>query len=258
MLTGTPPFDSERLCNIFQMHIAASAPAASQLASLPKAVDAVLVRGLAKDPSSRFGSCGELVAALDVAMGNFVHDTRTVPPPAPVATPEVFARSILIVDAELERGRAMARALERTQGTRCTVVSTSGDALARANELPLDLVVLDLDMPGLGAIELLSRLRELDGTPPLVVGTCSSEPAARWQFSVLGVSKFVERSLRPFFLAQMILDVLSGGAPTVPPPPPSFGTQFSSEPVSGLRARAGSSSAPQERTTATAKRGKRS
>jgi serine/threonine-protein kinase len=259
MLTGAPPFDAERLCNIFQMHLAATPPAASERAALPKAVDAVLARGLAKSPGSRFGSCSELVAALDVAMGNFVLDTRTVPPPAPASTPPAYTRSILIVDADHGRGHAVARALESTSGTRCTLASTSSDALVHALEATPDLVVLDLEMPGLGAVETLARLRELPGNPPVVVGMCSADPGARWRYSVLGVSRFVESSLRPFFLSQMLLDVLAGGAPTVPPPP-LFPGRFASEPVSGVRSVTDPSPAATrpDRTTAKAKRGRRS
>ncbi|MDB4995273.1 MAG: Serine/threonine protein kinase PrkC, regulator of stationary phase [Myxococcaceae bacterium] len=228
LLTGTPPFDDDRLVQIFRMHLAVAPPLASQRSKLPAAVDGVLVRGLAKNPADRYASCGELIAALDAAMGNFVLDTRTVPPPV---ARQASTRNILIVERDAQVSAAIAVALERAGGTRCSIAASPEAAIAQAHALVPDLVLLDLDLPGVGAVEMLARLRELDGAAPVVVGMCSAEPAARWRYSVLGVSKFVERSLRPLFLAQMVLDVLSGGAATVPPPDESFAWEVST----GLR-----------------------
>lgn len=51
----------------------------------PAAADPVLARGLAKDPGERYGSCAELVAALERALAGDPLAPATVAPPAPKA-----------------------------------------------------------------------------------------------------------------------------------------------------------------------------
>jgi serine/threonine protein kinase len=60
-LTGRPPYRGT-VPEVIQGHVGGAVPVASALVSLPSTVDDVLSRGMAKDPGSRFGSCGELVA----------------------------------------------------------------------------------------------------------------------------------------------------------------------------------------------------
>jgi serine/threonine-protein kinase len=186
-------------------------------------VERVLGPVLARTVRHPRPSCSALVADLEAALGDFVLDTRTVPPPrAPLADAPEEVIAILVIDSAVERGMNIARAIERVFLPRVAhvrVASSAGSAIELAREQRPHVVALDLEMPGLGSVEILSRLRELDGSgESLVVGICSEDPLARWRYGALGVSRFVERSLRPSFLAQMVADVLAGGAGTVRPP----------------------------------------
>src|SRR2546430_12490850 len=69
MLTGVIPFDGEALMELLyaQVHREPPAPSSRQ-ASLSPAVDAVILRGLAKDPAARWNSCTEFVDALAAAL----------------------------------------------------------------------------------------------------------------------------------------------------------------------------------------------
>ena len=69
MLTGVIPFDGEALMELLyaQVHREPPAPSSRQ-ASLPPGVDAVMLRGLAKDPAARWNSCTEFVDALAAAL----------------------------------------------------------------------------------------------------------------------------------------------------------------------------------------------
>src|SRR3954451_7213688 len=89
LLTGTKPFDAEHFAAQARAHVEDPPPLATERdPSLPRGVDEVLERGMAKDPAARWGSAGEMVAELDRAMGSAppppTEDTRplaTVGPP---------------------------------------------------------------------------------------------------------------------------------------------------------------------------------
>ena len=78
-LVGGPPFHHPNVMEVMQAHIESPPPKASkQRKGLPPELDAVIERGLAKEPGDRYDSCVELVAAAGAALG--VQVSR---PPAP-------------------------------------------------------------------------------------------------------------------------------------------------------------------------------
>jgi serine/threonine-protein kinase len=68
-LTGAPPFGGKDLPALIYAHLNSSPPRASGLAEgVPTALDAVIARGMAKDPAERFPSAGLLAAAAREAL----------------------------------------------------------------------------------------------------------------------------------------------------------------------------------------------
>jgi eukaryotic-like serine/threonine-protein kinase len=67
LLTGKRPFESESPTAEAAAHINAPIPAVSAVADLPRELDPVFERALAKDPAQRYGTAGEFVAALRAA-----------------------------------------------------------------------------------------------------------------------------------------------------------------------------------------------
>src|SRR5438874_1881475 len=66
MLTGAPPFDGESSQQIVGKHIADPPPAAHDVnPNVPRELSDVILRLLAKQPSDRFRSAGEVIAALE-------------------------------------------------------------------------------------------------------------------------------------------------------------------------------------------------
>ena len=64
-LTGRPPFRAGNVAALLHAHLHARPPRASALTpGLPRAVDAVLAQGLAKDPAARHRTAGAFAAAL--------------------------------------------------------------------------------------------------------------------------------------------------------------------------------------------------
>ncbi|WP_246393652.1 serine/threonine-protein kinase [Pseudonocardia pini] len=68
-LTGRPPFEATSLPSLMRAHFAGEPPRPSALRpGLNPALDAVVARGMAKDPAARFGSARELAAAAHHAI----------------------------------------------------------------------------------------------------------------------------------------------------------------------------------------------
>jgi serine/threonine-protein kinase len=69
-LTGSPPFDHDSDVAMIYAHLSEAPPSVtSRRADLPAELDAVIARALAKNSEQRYGSCRELVAAAQAALG---------------------------------------------------------------------------------------------------------------------------------------------------------------------------------------------
>jgi serine/threonine-protein kinase len=78
LLTGRPPYTRTEQMALLWAHMSDPAPSIVALRpELPRAVDAVIARGMAKSPDDRYPSCGAFAAALRQALG-----TPTSPLPA--------------------------------------------------------------------------------------------------------------------------------------------------------------------------------
>jgi serine/threonine-protein kinase len=86
LLTGRRPFARDAVAAEAAAHAYESPPLVGDLAPLPKALDAVFERGLAKRPSDRPASCSALVADLREALAQGA--TRTVPVAVPTRPTE--------------------------------------------------------------------------------------------------------------------------------------------------------------------------
>lgn len=81
LLAGERPFTAQHFAAQARQHIEEPPPYASDRdRTLPPAVDAVLVRGMAKEPEERFDTAGAFVDALETALSGGIPVTaRTVP-----------------------------------------------------------------------------------------------------------------------------------------------------------------------------------
>src|SRR5215211_7910165 len=109
LLTGEKPFNAEHFAAQARAHVEDDPPRASELnRDLTERVDAVIDRGMAKDPDHRWESAAEFVERLDESLappprrpGNVAARTRstrlmtgrdgTAPPPPPTAPPRSAA-----------------------------------------------------------------------------------------------------------------------------------------------------------------------
>ncbi len=86
-LTGHPPFPRENDMAKLWAHVSAPPPAPSEaVPDLPPEIDAVIARGLAKDPAERYATAGALAAATSAVLAAGEHGS-TADQGSPVARP---------------------------------------------------------------------------------------------------------------------------------------------------------------------------
>jgi eukaryotic-like serine/threonine-protein kinase len=84
LLTGERPFQSDSPTMEASSHLSAPVPAVSDRGDLPRQLDPVFAKALAKDPRARYETAGAFVAELRAALAEAAGSTRTLPLAAPV------------------------------------------------------------------------------------------------------------------------------------------------------------------------------
>jgi DNA-binding NarL/FixJ family response regulator len=79
-----------------------------------------------------------------------------------------------------------------------------------------DLVLMDLDLPGIGGIEATRRLKALDPTVPIVALTVFEEPATILDAIAAGIDGYLLKKSSVVELLTLLRSVLGGGAPLTP------------------------------------------
>jgi eukaryotic-like serine/threonine-protein kinase len=217
MLTGRVPFESDSANELIHDHMYTKAPVPSSYRAELAPLDAVFQRALAKDPAERYDSCPAFVTALCIASG--AYHTAREPPGSGVSPrgPRFGDRpmKILVVDDDPSFRRFAMRAVQLAfYGAlpRILTADTGMTALSIAAQEPADLVLLDLDMPGLDGLDTLSRLRALpfgDRTRVLVL-SANAHLANPWRFAVLGVNDFLDKPIDLEALVRAICAIAEG------------------------------------------------
>jgi serine/threonine-protein kinase len=88
LLTGHRPFEADSPTAEASAHVNAPVPSVCDTSSLPCELDPVFQKALAKEPSQRYASNAEFVAALRAALAEAAGATRTLAPVPRPATPE--------------------------------------------------------------------------------------------------------------------------------------------------------------------------
>ena len=90
--------------------------------------------------------------------------------------------------------------------------ATQGDeVLALLRQLPFDLLLLDMTMPGLSGVEMIRRLKEETTAPPVLVLSMHNEPQVVARALRAGASGYVTKDSEPEILLQAIRKIAAGG-----------------------------------------------
>jgi serine/threonine-protein kinase len=90
LLTGDRPFQSDSPTMEASSHLSAPVPAVSERSNLPRELDPVFAKALAKDPRERHETAGAFVAELRAALAEAAGPTTTLPLVGPAAPETEF------------------------------------------------------------------------------------------------------------------------------------------------------------------------
>lgn len=200
---------------------------------LPVELDEVVAKMMAGQPKYRFQTCQEAMASLlpflqDALRTEGLHTPSPESLPIQIPANPILAdtpvRRVLIVDDEENMGLFCSKILERG-GFICHTAPNGQVALDMIDREPYDVVLLDMNMPELGGLEVIQRIRscpnhdrmkvvvmsggynrdQLIGTLPAGADDCLTKP-----FSGLELDAKVQAVVR-LKVAQELADRFTGG-----------------------------------------------
>jgi serine/threonine-protein kinase len=146
LLAGRVPFEGDSVLELMYAHVhRVPAPVSSHRGDLGPKVDAVLARGLLKEPDKRWESCGAMVDALEAALHERTESERTavlaVPVRRPRFAPVLAAVAAALIVALVLAGVALATIRNRDQaqltgGVSASVVRPGQTVVVSAQGLP--------------------------------------------------------------------------------------------------------------------------
>lgn len=124
---------------------------------------------------------------------------------------------VLIVDDHFLFREGLARILNDAPDIRVVATVGSGeDALARASEFKPDVVLMDVNMPGLGGVEATRRLRELSPQTAVLMLTVSDKEADLFAAIRAGARGYLLKNVSNTELIDAIHQVYAGNAIIAP------------------------------------------
>lgn len=114
------------------------------------------------------------------------------------------ALNLLIVDDDLLYGRLLKANLDRPGRLRAEVVGSAEQALDYLAGHPVQAVLSDLSMPGMGGIELVRRIRETDRSLPVLIMTADGTIERAVEGIRAGANEFLPKPLNINALVALI------------------------------------------------------
>jgi DNA-binding NarL/FixJ family response regulator len=119
--------------------------------------------------------------------------------------------NILLVDDHAIVRDGLKRLLEPATGAQVFESVDGPSALAAVTARRMDLVILDLNLPGLGGLELLRRLVEAGGRAKILVLSMHAEPLYAARALDAGAAGYMSKNASPDELLTAVQRVAAGG-----------------------------------------------
>jgi two-component system, NarL family, invasion response regulator UvrY len=117
---------------------------------------------------------------------------------------------LLVDDHEIVRN-GLRNLLMSVSGTRITEAATGRDALVRLRQDRPDLVLLDLNLPGIGGLELLRRMLVEDKTAQILVLSMHAEPLYAARAMELGARGYLSKNASADEVLTAVRRIADGG-----------------------------------------------
>jgi DNA-binding response OmpR family regulator len=112
--------------------------------------------------------------------------------------------SILVVEDDPGVADLLREPLNAVDGWGATVARNASAARSTFRRVRIDVLVMDVGLPGISGLELLELLREDDGwhdQPVIVISALAREPAVR---EAIGAGRVTQALLKPFDIDRLI------------------------------------------------------
>jgi len=132
------------------------------------------------------------------------------------ATPDPAGKLVrlALVEDVAEMRESWCKLIDGLPGLRCVCACASGrEALRVLPGMAPDIIVMDIQMPGMTGIECTLRLKELLPKTPILILTVSADTQTVFRALEAGADGYLLKRSRPEQLQTAIQDVLEGGAP---------------------------------------------
>ncbi len=130
---------------------------------------------------------------------------------------------VLAVD-DIEVNRDIVRGILERAGHSVALAASGGEAVRMVRDQPFDLVLMDIQMPGMDGLTATRRVRELagpQGSVPILALTAHASGSSRPECLSAGMNGFVTKPLRPGLLFAEMASVLGNGAAVSAAPAPA-------------------------------------
>ena len=126
-------------------------------------------------------------------------------------TTTTAARLVLVVDDDRALRHAIT-ALLQAAGYRTEQAGDGPEALDKLRQQPVDLMLLDIGLPGMSGLDVLARAREAPSPPRVVMMTADDTPEALLQSFRGQAHWFVRKPFAPARIVEVVNDVLRASA----------------------------------------------
>ena len=126
-------------------------------------------------------------------------------------TTTTAARLVLVVDDDRALRHAIT-ALLQADGYRTEQAGDGPEALDKLRQQPVDLMLLDIGLPGMSGLDVLARAREAPSPPRVVMMTADDTPEALLQSFRGQAHWFVRKPFAPARIVEVVNDVLRASA----------------------------------------------
>ncbi len=120
---------------------------------------------------------------------------------------------VWIVDDDAHIRSGFSFILESATGFHCTVLKNAEEALSLFQQAPPDVILMDINLPGMGGIECCRRIKA--EAPAILIMMCTVLEDADKIFEALraGATGYMLKKTAGTLLIESIKDMLNGGAP---------------------------------------------
>ena len=126
-------------------------------------------------------------------------------------TPPASARRVLVVDDDRALRHAVT-ALLQDAGYQTEQAGDGPEALDKLRQHPIDLMLLDIGLPGMSGLDVLARAREAQLPPRVVMMTADDTPEALLRSFRGQAHWFVRKPFPPKRIVEVVNDVLRASA----------------------------------------------